>query len=64
VKRSALTCRWCTALATGTVTASDGRRQVVAPVPHCDEHWDTAYSEVRRYPERTWKHLEQPEGLF
>jgi len=33
-------------------------------VPHCDECWEQAYALVKAYPERVWKILEQPAGLF
>jgi hypothetical protein len=53
-------CRWCGALATGTVTA----RGLDGPVPHCDGCWERTWKLVRDKEPRTWKLIEQPEGLF
>jgi hypothetical protein len=58
-------CRFCTALATGTVSAKgDPKRAATGQIPHCDQHWGEAYEIVRYYPERLWRILEQPNGLF
>jgi hypothetical protein len=57
-------CRFCTALATGTVRASGGGLTPTGEIPHCDAHWDYAYERVRAYPDRLWRILEQPQGLF
>lgn len=53
-------CRWCLALATGSVRASgDKARKATGEIPHCDAHWDDAYEIVRVYPIREWTTIEQ-----
>lgn len=58
-----LICCWCPALATGNVSAHGGGLEPVK-VPHCDGCWEKTYHVVRKYPERTWWMVEQPDGLF
>lgn len=55
-------CRWCSQLATGTVTAKGVGPAIT--VPYCDQCWDRSYQEVRYLPHRSWKILDQPAGLF
>ena len=57
-------CHWCTNLATGTVRATGGTLAATGPLPHCDDHWESAYKIVAAYPERTWQMIEQPPGLL
>lgn len=57
------TCRYCLQPASGTVTATGGGKPRVV-VPHCDQHWEDAYQQVKAYPARTWKMLDTQPTLF
>jgi hypothetical protein len=58
-------CRWCIALAVGVARGrAHATLKPTGPVPYCDAHWDNAYDTVRRYPDRDWQGVDQPEGLF
>jgi hypothetical protein len=60
-----IVCRWCPRLA-DSVARGKGHPSLkpTGPVPYCDTHWDDAYETVRRYPERDWRGVDQPDTLF
>jgi hypothetical protein len=60
----AITCRFCTRLATGEVSGTGGVTPATGRIYHCDDHWDDAYRIVKNYPSRVWNMIEQPDALF